>query len=72
VERFLRMLKRFSGKTQFVVITHNKQSMEAASILYGVTMQELGVSKLVSVRFDGTPARTPASEVRELSEATAG
>jgi chromosome segregation protein len=52
VERFVRMLKRFSDRTQFVVITHNKKTMEAARCLYGVTMQELGVSKLVSVRFD--------------------
>src|SRR5439155_18395001 len=52
VERFIRMLRRFSKHTQFVVITHNKQTMEAANCLYGVTMQELGVSKLVSVRFD--------------------
>jgi len=53
VERFLRMLERFSAKTQFIVITHNKKTMEAAGNLYGVTMQELGISKLVSVRFDG-------------------
>jgi chromosome segregation protein len=52
VDRFLRMLRRFSDRTQFVVITHNKKTMEAAHTLYGVTMQELGVSKLVSVRFD--------------------
>jgi chromosome segregation protein len=52
VDRFVRMLKRFSGRTQFVVITHNKKTMEATEALYGVTMQELGVSKLVSVRFD--------------------
>src|SRR6185503_4619488 len=54
VERFIRMLKRFSEKSQFVIITHNKKTMEAAEALYGVTMQELGVSKLVSVRFART------------------
>ena len=50
---------RFSGKviemsreTQFLVITHNKRTMEAARALYGVTMQEPGISKLVSVKFD--------------------
>ena len=67
VDRFLRMLRRFSDRTQFVVITHNKKTMEAAGCLYGVTMEELGVSKLVSVRFDGKDSSTPpARESREL------
>jgi chromosome segregation protein len=52
VDRFLKMLQRFSHRTQFVVITHNKKTMEAAGCLYGVTMQELGISKLVSAKFD--------------------
>jgi chromosome segregation protein len=45
-------LKNFVDDTQFIVITHRKGTMEAADILYGVTMQEKGVSKLVSVKFD--------------------
>ena len=49
VERFVRLIKEFSATTQFIVITHNKRTMEAADTLYGVTMEELGVSKLVSV-----------------------
>ncbi len=53
VERFLNMLRRFGEKTQFVVITHNKKTMEASGCIYGVTMEELGVSKLVSVNLDG-------------------
>ena len=53
VERFLNMLRRFSDRTQFLLITHNKKTMEAAGCIYGVTMQELGVSKLVSVNLDG-------------------
>jgi len=69
VDRFLNMLKRFSSRTQFVVITHNKKTMEAGGCLYGVTMQELGVSKLVSVRFDGQNASTPVPRA-ELEEAT--
>jgi chromosome segregation protein len=72
VERFLKMLKRFSDKTQFVVITHNKVTMEAASLLYGVTMQELGVSKLVSVRFGESSNGTGSAAPRELAEATTG
>ena len=51
VERFVNMLRRFSDRTQFIVVTHNKKTMEIAESLYGVTMQEAGVSKLVSVRF---------------------
>ncbi|MDH3254740.1 MAG: hypothetical protein OEM62_07105, partial [Acidobacteriota bacterium] len=50
--RFVEMLKQMSSETQFVVITHNKLTMEAMSRLYGVTMQERGVSRLVAVDFD--------------------
>ena len=50
--RFVKALKKMSRTTQFIVITHNKLTMEAASTLYGVTMQEQGVSKLVSVELD--------------------
>jgi len=50
--RFVELLRTMSGDTQFVVITHNKLTMEAASLLYGVTMQERGVSNLVSVELD--------------------
>ncbi|OGR72829.1 MAG: chromosome segregation protein SMC [Elusimicrobia bacterium GWC2_63_65] len=49
VERFVRLIREFAGTTQFIVITHNKRTMEAADTLYGVTMEELGVSKLISV-----------------------
>jgi chromosome segregation protein len=52
IDRFTRILKKFSNNTQFVVVTHNKRTMEAANALYGVTMEEEGVSKLVSVRFN--------------------
>jgi chromosome segregation protein len=52
VNRFVRLLESFTARTQFIVITHNKKTMEAADHLYGVTMEEPGVSKLVSVRLD--------------------
>ena len=52
VLRFGDYLQRFSNETQFIVITHRKGTMEAADVLYGVTMQEAGVSKIVSVKFD--------------------
>jgi len=50
VDRFARYLKKFSNETQFIVITHRKPTMELADALFGVTMQEKGVSKLVSVK----------------------
>jgi chromosome segregation protein len=46
------MVKTFAEKSQFLVITHNKRTMEMADILYGVTMEELGVSKIISVRLN--------------------
>lgn len=50
IERYARYLKRFSNDTQFIVITHRKPTMELADSLYGVTMEEKGVSKVVSVK----------------------
>jgi chromosome segregation protein len=49
IHRFLRVLRELTTQTQFLVITHNRKTMEAADILYGVTMEEPGLSKLVSV-----------------------
>jgi chromosome segregation protein len=55
IMRLTRLIKEMSATTQFIVITHAKRTMEAAQALYGVTMQEPGVSKLVSVRFEAPP-----------------
>ncbi|MFD9624349.1 chromosome segregation protein SMC [Peribacillus muralis] len=52
VVRFSQFLRKFSRETQFIVITHRKGTMEEADVLYGITMQESGVSKLVSVRME--------------------
>lgn len=52
IGRFVELVDEFSADTQFVVITHNKQTMARASALYGITQQERGVSQIVSVRFD--------------------
>lgn len=61
IDRFTRILRKFCDNTQFIVVTHNKRTMEAASALYGVTMQEEGVSKIVSVRFrEGVAVTTSA------------
>ena len=48
--RFTRVLQRLASNSQFIVITHSKQTMEVADSLYGVTMEEPGISALVSVR----------------------
>ncbi len=50
VVRYSQYLKKFSENTQFIVITHRKGTMEGADVLYGITMQESGISKLVSVK----------------------
>jgi chromosome segregation protein len=55
VGRLANLLKEMAAQTQFIVITHAKKTMEAAEMLYGVTMQEQGVSKLVSVRLQAPP-----------------
>ncbi len=49
--RFAQMIKELSGETQFIVITHNRTSMEVADYLYGITMEEAGVSKVISLQF---------------------
>jgi chromosome segregation protein len=52
INRFIRVLQRFLVHSQFIIITHNKRTIGMADVLYGVTMQEHGVSKLVSVKFN--------------------
>ena len=49
VERYVNLIKEFSKTTQFIVVTHNKRTMEAARMLYGITMEESGISKVMSV-----------------------
>ncbi|MFN0152669.1 MAG: chromosome segregation protein SMC [bacterium] len=75
VGRFISLLETFSKRTQFIVITHNKRTTEAAHTLFGVTMEEPGVSKLVSVKLselttDGKPGRVAGAA--QLAAAQAG
>ena len=65
INRFIRVLERFVAQSQFVIITHNKRTIAKADILYGVTMEERGISKLVGMRLtEAQPegARLPARE----------
>ncbi len=59
VDRFNHLIKKFSATSQFIIITHNKKTMSNADVLYGVTMQEKGISKLVSVKFAEEAPATP-------------
>ncbi|MEI8012441.1 MAG: hypothetical protein WCI27_08205, partial [Candidatus Omnitrophota bacterium] len=59
VDRFSSVLKEFAKISQFIVITHNKKTMAHANVMYGVTMQQRGVSKVVSVKFSGNQQDVP-------------
>jgi len=72
VTRFVRLLKSFTDRTRFIVITHNKKTMEAADCLYGVTMEEPGVSKMISVHIGDVDRfrerRAPREKAAEPAE----
>ena len=63
VGRFARLLKEFAKIAQFIVITHNKNTMSAADVMYGITMQERGISRVVSVKFDEYKVQRPLAPV---------
>ena len=62
IDRFVAMIKEFSKRTQFIMITHSKKTMEAADRLYGVTMQRPGVSQILSVKLDGREVELSAAD----------
>jgi chromosome segregation protein len=80
INRFIRVLQRFITQSQFIIITHNKRTIGMADVLYGVTMEEHGISKIVSVKFHkansgaesqtqtGRPLVPPASRPVEPEE----
>jgi chromosome segregation protein len=69
VGRFTKLIGEMSDQTQFIVVTHNRKTMEIAPVLYGVTMQEPGVSKLVSVRWEETGSENPGTKTAAASAA---
>jgi chromosome segregation protein len=69
IDRFVSVLQDFLAWTQFVVVTHSKKTMTCAHTLYGVTMQESGVSKRVSVRFEDEQGHALSARGRDDSEA---
>jgi chromosome segregation protein len=73
IGRFVKVVQDFLEKSQFVVITHNRQTIAAAHALFGVTMQRQGVSRIVSVRFNAEGRPEPdAAEETAAAEATVG
>jgi chromosome segregation protein len=63
IDRFLQLVKRFSDRAQFIIVTHQKRTMDAAEVLYGVSMGKGGVTKVVSRRFESEqPALAEAAE----------
>ena len=73
INRFVHLLQRFISHSQFIIITHNKRTIGMADVLYGVTMQEHGVSKIVSVKFHKTdgPEAVPAPAEEKVDEVMA-
>ena len=63
-ERFVTLLRELSRDSQIILITHNKKTMEAADTLYGITMEEEGVSKLISIRLRDLEAQASQEEVQ--------
>jgi chromosome segregation protein len=62
VGKFTKMIQEFSANSQFIIVTHNKQTMSTVDVIYGVTMQEPGVSKLVPVDFRGLSNMPPSAK----------
>ena len=60
IDRFTHVLRQFVDKTQFLIVTHNKKTMAIADLLIGVSMEEKGVSKLISLAFEKKTSNSPA------------
>ncbi len=69
INRFIKMLDRFIAQSQFIIITHNKRTIAKADILYGVTMEERGISKLVGMRLSAAKPESESLPAREQTPA---
>jgi chromosome segregation protein len=72
INRFIRVLQRFILHSQFIIITHNKRTIGMADVLYGVTMEEHGISKIVSVKFHKTESGAEMRTTRPLVPPASG
>jgi chromosome segregation protein len=72
IGRFTDLLKKFVNESQFIIITHNKRTVSAAQAIYGVTMEERGVSKTVSMRFNQERGEAEAHHPRNIAESVVG
>jgi chromosome segregation protein len=72
INRFIRVLQRFLEHSQFIIITHNKRTIGMADVLYGVTMQEHGVSRIVSVKFHKSGEQVTDHQAASLETPTTG
>jgi chromosome segregation protein len=70
VTRFTKLVEDYLDRSQFIIITHNKGTMEASNQIYGVTMEEKGVSRVVSIAFDGK-GRPDEGALRDIEESEA-
>ncbi len=70
VARFLNLVKEFTQRIQFIVVTHNPRTMEMADVLYGVTMQEFGISKILSMRLKKESSNSTSITPSEKEELT--
>ncbi len=66
--RFCRILQEFAKKSQFIIITHNKLTMEKAGVLYGITMPEAGISRIISVKFKEEEKSKPVKKIPPAAE----
>ena len=71
VDRFSRVLQEFAKTSQFIVITHNKKTIVNANIMYGITMEQSGVSKIVSVKLSQNKERELQTQKNNLEQSVA-